>query len=103
MPLPTSVPRIMGPLYVPVPPILILNLRSSKYQSAVTTFDILRNYADIPELTLKNLANLIDDASNGFLLERNAHKDFDSFVWCLQPTEVHLLTLPWNIGSKCHE
>jgi hypothetical protein len=85
---------MLGLPYAPVLPILISDLIPSKYQSAVTTFDILRNYADISETTLMNLTNLIDDASNGLLLETNAHTGFDRFGWCLQPTEVRDLILP---------
>jgi hypothetical protein len=81
----------------------LLNLIPSEYQSAVTTIDILRNYADISETTLTNLTNLIDDASNGLLLQSDAHNSFDKFAWCLQPTEVRDLILPWNIESQGYE
>ena len=94
---------VLGLPYALVLPILVSNLIPFEYQSSVTTFDILRNYADISEMTLKNLTNLIDDASNGFLLQSDAHNGFDRFAWCLQPTEVRNLILPWNIGSQCHE
>jgi len=54
----------------------------------VTTFDILRNYANLSQETISDLEDVIDDPSNGFLLELNAHVGFDRFQWCLQPTEV---------------
>jgi hypothetical protein len=59
-----------------------------QYYSAVTTFDILRNYANLSQETISDLEDVIDDPSNGFLLELNAHVGFDRFQWCLQPTEV---------------
>jgi len=58
------------------------------YYSAVTTFDILRNYANLPQSTIGDLESVIDDPSNGFLLDANAHTGFDRFQWCLQQTEV---------------
>ena len=56
------------------------------------TFDILRNYANLPVETLQDLANIIDDPSNGMSLETNAHAGFDEFRWSLQETDVSTQT-----------
>ncbi len=52
------------------------------------TFDILRNYANLPVETLQDLANIIDDPSNGMSLQLDAHAGFDEFRWSLQETDV---------------
>lgn len=57
------------------------------YNSAVTTFDILRNYASLSSDDIQKLEDNIDDPSNGFLLSSDAHIGFDRFQWCLQETE----------------
>jgi hypothetical protein len=63
---------------------------SNQYYSAVTTFDILRNYANLPAETIEALRNVIDHPSNGFLLESNAHTGYDLFEWCLKKTDVSI-------------
>ena len=59
-----------------------------QFKSAVTTFDILRNFTRIPVTKLEDLHSHIDDPSNGMMLELNAHNSFDRFNWCLKKTEV---------------
>jgi hypothetical protein len=59
-----------------------------QYRSTVTTFDILRNFANLSQQALRDLEDVIDDPSNGFLLDRNSYDGFDNFQWCLQETEV---------------
>jgi len=54
----------------------------------MTTFDILRNYANLPIQTLEDMKDLIDDPSNDFLLGYDAHQGFDAFKWYLEKTEV---------------
>ncbi|KAF5378191.1 hypothetical protein D9615_007500 [Tricholomella constricta] len=58
------------------------------YNSAVTTFDILRNFASLSSEAVQELENNIDDPSNGILLTSHAHSGFDRFAWCLQETET---------------
>ena len=58
--------------------------------SATTTFDILANYARLPNETFEDLQNNLDDPSNGMSLESNAHKSFDMFYWCLKATGVSM-------------
>lgn len=64
------------------------NHTSKSFQSAVTTFDILRNFTRLSEQTLQELHNHIDHPSNAMMLETNAHNAFDKFKWCLKATEV---------------
>ncbi|KIM73428.1 hypothetical protein PILCRDRAFT_15225 [Piloderma croceum F 1598] len=51
----------------------------------VRTF--LRNYADLRIESIEDIANIIDDPSNGLALEANAHNGFDRFRWSLKQTE----------------
>jgi hypothetical protein len=62
-----------------------------QYLSALTTFDILRNYADLPIKSIEEIANVIENPSNGFALESNAHNGFDNFTWSLKETNVDVL------------
>ena len=61
-----------------------------QFKSAVTTFDILRNFTRIPITKLEDLHSHLDDPSNGMMLEPNAHASFDRFNWCLKKTEVRI-------------
>ncbi|KAF8885588.1 hypothetical protein BD779DRAFT_1532590 [Infundibulicybe gibba] len=58
------------------------------FNSAMATFDILRNYAGLSEKTLQSLEDNIDDPANGLLLSPESHLGFDNFRWCLQETDV---------------
>jgi hypothetical protein len=62
-----------------------------QYLSALTTFDILRNYADLPIKSIEDIVDVIDDPTNGLALEANAHNGFDRFRWSLKETEVCFL------------
>ncbi|KAF8638664.1 hypothetical protein AX17_002045 [Amanita inopinata Kibby_2008] len=53
------------------------------YDSPVTTFDILRNFANMPEEMLEKLDQVIDDPSNGISLTSLSHRGFARFCWCL--------------------
>ena len=55
------------------------------------TFDILRNYADLPINSIEDIEQVIDAPSNGIALQSDAHKGFDKFKWSLKETEVCLL------------
>ena len=59
-----------------------------QHRAALHTFDILRNYAQLPVETIEHIDDLIDDPSNGMLLEKNAHEGFDRCQWYLQKTNV---------------
>ncbi|KAF5325234.1 hypothetical protein D9619_009581 [Psilocybe cf. subviscida] len=61
---------------------------SDSYQSALTTFDILRNFTRLPARTLEELSAELDHPSNGVTLELNCHVAFDNFYWCLKKTEI---------------
>jgi hypothetical protein len=76
-------------------PVIILERNESlscylckQYNSAVTTFDILRNFAHLSPEALQELQDNIDNPSNGFLLAGDSHNGFDRFQWCLQETQV---------------
>ncbi|KAF8874715.1 hypothetical protein CPB84DRAFT_1797264 [Gymnopilus junonius] len=60
---------------------------SGSFQSAMTMFDILVNFACLPVQTLEELRGKLDDASNGMTLQYDAYDAFDRFYWCLKPTE----------------
>ena len=59
-----------------------------QHRAACPTFDILRNYAQLPIETIEHIDELVDDPSNGMLLEANAHTGFDKGRWYLQKTDV---------------
>ncbi|KAF9035288.1 hypothetical protein BJ165DRAFT_1377061, partial [Panaeolus papilionaceus] len=61
---------------------------SNSFRSALTTFDILINFARLSVKTLEEFRNELDSPSNGLTLESHAHYAFDRYLWCLQPTEV---------------
>ncbi|GBE81607.1 hypothetical protein SCP_0313360 [Sparassis crispa] len=58
------------------------------YLSALTTFDILRNYASVPIANIADFQETIHDPSNGITMNFDAHRGFDNFAWCLKATEV---------------
>ncbi|KAL6300640.1 hypothetical protein BKA93DRAFT_511312 [Sparassis latifolia] len=58
------------------------------YLSALTTFDILRNYASVPIANIADFHEALDDPSNGITMNFAAHQGFDTFAWCLKATEV---------------
>lgn len=59
-----------------------------QFLSAVASFDILRNYANLPYKDISELVNLIDDPSNGMALDSTPHDGFDAYDWGLMATEV---------------
>ena len=61
-----------------------------QFKSAVTTFDILRNFTRIPVENLEDLHSHLDDPSNGMMLDFYAHTLFDNFKWCLNKAEVRV-------------
>lgn len=61
---------------------------NEEYLSALTTFDILRHYADLPIKNIEDIAHIIDDPSNGIALQADAHKGFDKFRWSLKETNI---------------
>ncbi|KAF5378070.1 hypothetical protein D9615_007499 [Tricholomella constricta] len=56
--------------------------------SAVTTFDILRNYASLSPEAIQELEDNIEDPYNGILLAVDPRYGFERFQWCLQETET---------------
>ncbi|RDB17756.1 hypothetical protein Hypma_001070 [Hypsizygus marmoreus] len=59
-----------------------------QYLSTLTTWDILRNFAQLTPANVEDLGKLIDAPPNGFLLQHDALNGFDRFAWCLEKTEV---------------
>ncbi|PPQ82963.1 hypothetical protein CVT26_005376, partial [Gymnopilus dilepis] len=72
---------------------------SLSFKSAATTFDILVNFTCLPVEQLEDLKALIDDPSNGMLLERNAHAGFEALLWCLEKTDVNTYKVQ-RVSSK---
>ena len=62
-----------------------------QYKSAVTTFDILRNFTRLSAQTLEQLTAELDNPLNGMTLQSDAHDAFDEFDWCLRKTEVSFI------------
>ncbi|KAF8867688.1 hypothetical protein CPB84DRAFT_1970401 [Gymnopilus junonius] len=60
---------------------------SKSFQSAMTTFDILINFARIPVQTIEELRDKLNDPSNGMTLQYDGRTAFDRFYWCLKRTE----------------
>lgn len=60
-------------------------LTMAQYDSALVSFDILKNFANLEQRTINDLVKVIDDPSNGFLLEPQSHGGFDEYLWSLSP------------------
>lgn len=57
------------------------------------TIDIIKHYT---KLRLDDLAGIVDDSENGMLLDIVMHRLFDSYAWCLLPTDVlHKYKVHW--------
>ncbi|KAG0704677.1 hypothetical protein DFH29DRAFT_1036801 [Suillus ampliporus] len=55
--------------------------------SAAATWDIIRHYSGLSEETIQNMESLMDDPSNGMMLEYYTHTAFDEFKVYLEQTE----------------
>lgn len=66
--------------------------------SGVATWNVLRHYANLPWDTMEEIAAIVDDPSNGMILELHSHASFDDFQWSLEPTGVsHIRVFLLNI------
>ena len=54
-------------------------------QTAAATWNIIRHYSGLSEETLRNMERLIDDPSNGMMLEPNLHNAYDKLKIFLEP------------------
>ncbi|KAG1775601.1 hypothetical protein EV702DRAFT_1199079 [Suillus placidus] len=60
------------------------------------TIEIIKYYTKLPEKIMDDLAGIIDNPENGMLLDTTMHYGFDSYAWCLHPTDVlHKYTVNW--------
>lgn len=60
------------------------------------TIDIIKHYTKLPEKIMDDLAGIIDNPENGMLLDSVMYDRFDSYAWCLHPTDVlHKYTVHW--------
>ncbi|KDQ09140.1 hypothetical protein BOTBODRAFT_191323 [Botryobasidium botryosum FD-172 SS1] len=65
----------------------------------VSTLDILKNFADIPDETIKSFDTMVDDPRNGMLLEASMHDRFNHFAWCLVETDARgMFSVKWLTG-----
>ncbi|KAG0704680.1 hypothetical protein DFH29DRAFT_358899 [Suillus ampliporus] len=55
--------------------------------AAAATWDIIRYYSGLSEETIQNMESLVDDPSNGMMLEYCIHTPFDKFKVYLEQTE----------------
>ncbi|KIK37504.1 hypothetical protein CY34DRAFT_109063 [Suillus luteus UH-Slu-Lm8-n1] len=72
--------------------------RGSRFRNSRTakTIDIIKHYTKLPENIVDNLASIIDNPENGMMLDVIMHDLFDSYKWCLLPTDVlHKYTVHW--------
>jgi len=46
---------------------------------------IIRHYSGMSEQTIRGMETLIDDPSNGFMLQHDIHVNFDKLKWYLVP------------------
>lgn len=58
--------------------------------TAAATWNIIRHYSGLSEETIQNMEWLVDDPSNGMMLEWNIHDNFDKLKVYLEQTEVSL-------------
>ncbi|KDQ55303.1 hypothetical protein JAAARDRAFT_195707 [Jaapia argillacea MUCL 33604] len=77
---------------------------SKEHSSALTTFNILRQYAGIPVASLEALGENINYPGNGLILYQPVHRGFDHFRWSLQGTNTHEkgIPLPGPIFIRIH-
>ncbi|KAG1814646.1 uncharacterized protein BJ212DRAFT_1481852 [Suillus subaureus] len=60
------------------------------------TIDIIKHYTKLPDEIMDDLAGIIDNPENGMLLDIALHRGFDSYRWCLHPTDVlHKYKVHW--------
>ncbi|KAG2755170.1 hypothetical protein P692DRAFT_20869756 [Suillus brevipes Sb2] len=60
------------------------------------TIDMIKQYTKLPENIVDDLASIIDNPENGMILDVIMHDPFDSYMWCLLPTDVlHKYTVHW--------
>ncbi|KAG2367586.1 hypothetical protein BDR07DRAFT_1393000 [Suillus spraguei] len=55
--------------------------------TAAATWNIIRHYSGMSEETIQNMERLVDDPSNGMMLQHDIHDIFDKLKVYLEPTE----------------
>ncbi|KAK7676795.1 hypothetical protein QCA50_020263 [Cerrena zonata] len=60
---------------------------SDSYASAMVTYNILTHFSRLSSEEIESLQTLVDDVSNGVLLEYNARAGFVGYYWCFQKTD----------------
>jgi len=71
--------------------------------SAAATWNIIRHYSGMSEQTIRAMETLIDDPSNGFMLQHDIHVNFDKLKWYLVPKpEVNSYGFQGFITYYCH-
>ncbi|KAG1727218.1 hypothetical protein EDB19DRAFT_1914304 [Suillus lakei] len=55
--------------------------------TAAATWNIIRRYSGMSEETIQNMERLVDDPSNGMMLQRDIHDNFDKLKIYLEQTE----------------
>jgi hypothetical protein len=58
--------------------------------TAAATWNIIRHYSGMSEETIQNTERLIDNPSNGMMLQRDIHDNFDKLKIYLEQTEVSI-------------
>lgn len=54
----------------------------------MVTYSILTHFSRSSGEEIESLQTLVDDVSNGILLQFDAHAGFDGYHWCFQKTDV---------------
>ncbi|KAG1795993.1 uncharacterized protein HD556DRAFT_1471324 [Suillus plorans] len=68
--------------------------------TAAATWNIIRHYSGLSEETIDNMERLVDDPSNGMMLEWNTHDNFDKLKVYLEQTERENEYVVKEVGGR---
>ncbi|KAG1894687.1 uncharacterized protein F5891DRAFT_1061703 [Suillus fuscotomentosus] len=68
--------------------------------SAAATWNIIQHYSGMSEETIQNMERLVDDPSNGMMLERNIYDHFDKLKVYLEQTERENEYVVKEVGGR---
>ncbi|KAG2139217.1 hypothetical protein DEU56DRAFT_800175 [Suillus clintonianus] len=68
--------------------------------TAAATWNIIRHYSGMSEETIQNMERLVDDPSNGMMLQHDIHDIFDKLKIYLEQTEQENEYVVKEVGSR---
>ncbi|KAG2355586.1 hypothetical protein BDR07DRAFT_1381420 [Suillus spraguei] len=68
--------------------------------TAAATWNIIRHYSGMSEETIQNMERLVDNSSNGMMLEYNIHNIFDKLKVYLEQTERENKYTVKDVGGR---